>query len=122
MCTVLDDWTKKNFAIKEKRRELVNCKGVVFHNDNVRPHTSLVTCQKSLTLSWKVISHPPHSPDFSPCNGKTSNDANAAKLRSRHLFYYYEWKLYERRIMKLTKICQKEIDESKKLSIFLDKL
>ena len=32
---------KLNAAVKEKRPELVNCKGVIFHHDNATPHTSI---------------------------------------------------------------------------------
>ena len=42
--------TKLNNAIEEKRPELTNRKGVVFHHSNARPHTSLVTRQKLLEL------------------------------------------------------------------------
>ena len=33
-------------AIERKRPELINRRGVVFHHDNARPHTSLITRQK----------------------------------------------------------------------------
>ena len=39
---------KLNAAVKEKRPKLVNCKGVIFHDDNATPHTSLATRQKLL--------------------------------------------------------------------------
>ena len=39
-------------------------KGVIFHQDNVRPHTYLVTRKKLLELSWEVMPHPPYSPDL----------------------------------------------------------
>ena len=38
-------------AVKEKWPELVNRKGVIFHNDNATPHTSSATRQKLLRLS-----------------------------------------------------------------------
>ncbi|XP_011069255.1 PREDICTED: histone-lysine N-methyltransferase SETMAR-like [Acromyrmex echinatior] len=53
-------------AIKEKRPELINRKGVVFHHNNARPHTSLMTCQKLRELDWEVLMHPPYSPDLAP--------------------------------------------------------
>ena len=38
---------KLNGAVKEKRPELVNRKGVIFYHDNATPlHTSLATDQK----------------------------------------------------------------------------
>ncbi|GFU35799.1 histone-lysine N-methyltransferase SETMAR [Trichonephila clavipes] len=53
-------------AIDQKRPELANRKGVVFHQDNARPHTSVVTRQKLWTLGWEVLMHPPYSPDLAP--------------------------------------------------------
>lgn len=55
-------------AIDQKRPELANRKGVVFHQDNARPHTSLMTRQKLRELGWEVLSHPPYSPDIAPSN------------------------------------------------------
>ena len=52
--------------IKEKRPELTTRKGVIFHQDNARPLTSLVTSKKLLDLGWEVMLHPPYSPDLAP--------------------------------------------------------
>jgi len=57
---------KLSDAIAQKRPELINRKGVVFHHDNARPHTSLVTRQKLLQHGWNVLPHPPYSPDLAP--------------------------------------------------------
>ena len=51
-------------AIERKRPELINRRGVVFHHDNARPHTSLMTRQKLRELGWEVLMHPPYSPDI----------------------------------------------------------
>ena len=53
-------------AIKEKRPELANRKGIVFHHDNARPHTSLQTRKKLAELGWDILLHPPYSPDIAP--------------------------------------------------------
>ena len=37
---------KLNTTVKEKRSELVNRKGVIFHHGNAAPHTSLANRQK----------------------------------------------------------------------------
>jgi len=50
-------------AIKRKRPELINRRGVVFHHDNARLHTSLMTRQKLRELGWVVLMHP-YSPDI----------------------------------------------------------
>ncbi|OAD59371.1 Histone-lysine N-methyltransferase SETMAR, partial [Eufriesea mexicana] len=45
---------------------IVNRKGVVFYQDNARPHISLITRQKLLELDWDVLPHPPYSSDLAP--------------------------------------------------------
>ena len=62
----IEQLTKLNNAIEEKRPELTNRKGVVFHHDNARPHTFLITRQKLLELDWDVLPHPSYSPDLAP--------------------------------------------------------
>ncbi|GFX68701.1 mariner Mos1 transposase [Trichonephila clavipes] len=62
----IEQLTKINNAVEEKRPELTNRKGDVFHHDNARTHTSLVTRQKLLELGWDVLPHPPYSPDLAP--------------------------------------------------------
>ena len=64
----IEQLTKLNNAVEEKRPELTNRKGVVFHRNNARPRTSLVTRQKLLELGWDVLPHPPYSPDLAPSN------------------------------------------------------
>ncbi|GFV06525.1 mariner Mos1 transposase [Trichonephila clavipes] len=46
--------------------ESANRRGVVFHQDNARPHTSVVTRQKPWELGWEVLMHPPYSSDLEP--------------------------------------------------------
>ncbi|GFU89071.1 histone-lysine N-methyltransferase SETMAR [Trichonephila clavipes] len=62
-CNQLD---KLNAAIKEKRPPLASRKGIVFHHDNARPHTAMVTQQKLNALGWEVLGHPPYKPDIAP--------------------------------------------------------
>ena len=57
---------KLDNEIKGKRPELATRRGVIIHQDNARPHTSLVTCQKLLELGWEVMPHSPYSPDLAP--------------------------------------------------------
>lgn len=120
-CQQLD---KLNNAIIEKRPELVNRKGVVFHHDNARPHTSLVTRQKLLELGWDVLPHPPYSPDLAPSdyhlfrslqnslNGKTFDSDEAV---NRHLVQFFaskERSFYQRGILKLVERWRKVIDQN----------
>ena len=51
--------------IKNKRRGLLS-RGVVFHQDNARPHTAARTMAKIEELGWEVLVHPPYSPDLAP--------------------------------------------------------
>ncbi|GFV02385.1 mariner Mos1 transposase [Trichonephila clavipes] len=57
---------KLNAAIKEKWPALASRKGILFHHDNARPHTAMVTQQKLNALGWEVLRHPPYSPDIAP--------------------------------------------------------
>ena len=63
-CEQLDK-SKKEIE-KKIRRELVNRRGVVFHPDNARPHTSLKTQQKLRELDWDILPHLPYSLDLAP--------------------------------------------------------
>ena len=62
-CSQLD---QLKAALDEKHPELVNRKHIIFHQDNARPHVSLMTRQKLLQLVWEVLIHPPYSPDVAP--------------------------------------------------------
>lgn len=125
-CHQLD---KLNAAIAEKRPELVNRKGVIFHQDNARPHTSLVTRQKLMELGWELMLHPPYSPDLAPSdyhlfrslqnymNGKTFNDDDAVKSHLVQFFADRDQKFYERGIMMLPERWRKVIDQNGKYII-----
>ena len=60
-CQQLD---RLNAALMQKRPSLINRGRIVFHQDNARPHTSLVTRQQLRELGWEVLLHPPYSPDL----------------------------------------------------------
>ena len=62
-CQQLD---RLNAALMQKRSSLINRGRIVFHQDNSRPHTSLVTRQKLRELGWEVLLHTPYSPDLAP--------------------------------------------------------
>ncbi|GFW89030.1 mariner Mos1 transposase [Trichonephila clavipes] len=52
-------------AIQNKRRRFLS-KGVVFRQDNTRPHTAKVTKTLLRGFGWDVFDHPPYSPDLAP--------------------------------------------------------
>ncbi|GFU32110.1 transposase [Trichonephila clavipes] len=64
--TVTVQLDRLKLAIDQKRSELANKRGVVFHQDNAKPHTSVVTNQNLWELGWEVLMHPPYSPDLAP--------------------------------------------------------
>ena len=90
-CSQLD---QMKATLDENRPELVNRKCIIFHQDNARPHVSLMTTQKLLQLGWEVLIHLPYSPDIAPSdfhlfqslhnslNGKNFNSLEDCK---RHL-------------------------------------
>ncbi|CAK9834554.1 Histone-lysine N-methyltransferase SETMAR [Anthophora retusa] len=111
-------------AIGEKRPELANRKGVVFHHDNARPHTSLVTRQKLRELGWEVLLHPPYSPDIAPSDyylfRSLQNSLTGVKLATReacenHLSQFFanrDKDFYERGLMKLPSKWQQIIEQN----------
>ncbi|KOX78883.1 Histone-lysine N-methyltransferase SETMAR [Melipona quadrifasciata] len=61
-------WVPHLQPVAEKRPELANRGGVVFHHDNARPYVALAVRQKL----WDVLPHPPYSPDLVPLLKKFS--------------------------------------------------
>lgn len=66
---------------------------VFFLHDNARPHIAKVTRLKLLELGWKVIPHPPYSPDLAPTDyalfRSLSNALNEKKFDDQaHLRQY----------------------------------
>lgn len=116
--------TKLDEEIKKKRPELANRKGVIFHHDNARPHTSLVTRQKLLRLGWEVMPHPPYSPDLAPSdyhlfrslqnhlNEKTFDSDEAIKNELIQFFASKNATFFERGIMMLTERWEKVIEQN----------
>ena len=94
-CSQLD---QLKAALDEKRPELVNTKRIIFHQDNARPHVSLMTRQKLLQLGWEVLIHPPYSSDIAPSgfhlfrslqnslNGKNFNSLEDCKMHLKGFF------------------------------------
>ena len=97
-CSQLD---QLKAALYEKRPELVNRRRIIFHQDNARPHVSLMTGQKLLQFGWEVLIHPLYSTDLAPLdfhlfwslqnslNGKNFNSLEDCK---RHLEQFFAQK------------------------------
>jgi len=64
-CSQLD---RLKAAIDEKHSELKSCRvsyrGVVFHQDNAKPH--LFDNTAKITAVWDVLPHLPYLPDIAP--------------------------------------------------------
>ena len=119
-CSQLD---KLKTAIEQKRPEVANRKGVVFHHDNARPHVSLTTQQKLLELGLDVLSHPTYSPDLAPCdyhlfrslqnslNGKKFNSLVDIKNHIDKFFVEKPQKFWEDGIFKLPERWRKVVEQ-----------
>ncbi|GFV37659.1 histone-lysine N-methyltransferase SETMAR [Trichonephila clavipes] len=115
---------KLNDALQQKRSELINRKGVVFHQDNARPHTSLFTRQKLLQLEWDTKPHPPYFPDLAPSDyylfrslqnfldGKTFTSNEEVKNHLDQSFASKDQTFYERGIMLQPKRWLKVLDQN----------
>ncbi|KAF6130886.1 hypothetical protein HJG60_007843 [Phyllostomus discolor] len=118
-CSQLD---QLKAALDEKRPELVNTKRIIFHQDNARPHVSLMTRQKLLQLGWEVLIHPPYSSDIAPSgfhlfrslqnslNGKNFNSLEDCKCHLEKFFAQRDKKFWEDGIMKLPERWQKVVE------------
>ncbi|GFS84600.1 transposase [Trichonephila clavipes] len=85
----------------------------MFHQDNARPHTSVVTRQNLWELGWEVQMHPPYSPDLATSDYNLylalQNFLGDKKLGSREdsenrlldVFAYKGQDFYERGFMKI---------------------
>nr|XP_012135719.1 PREDICTED: histone-lysine N-methyltransferase SETMAR-like [Megachile rotundata] len=124
---------KLNYSLKLKRPELMNRNGVVLPQDNTRPHTSLVTCQKLLQHGWDILPHPPYSSVLAPfdyylfrslknfLNGDAFTSNKEIKIR---FLPTKNKKFYEREIMLLRERWQKKkrtelLPEQRNTSSFL---
>lgn len=59
-CAILD-------RVNEKTKTDLRFRGqIFFQQDNARPHTAKITKEKIKELRWKLIPHPPYSPDLAP--------------------------------------------------------
>ena len=106
--------SKLNEEIKKKHLELANCKSVMFHHDNARPHISLTTQQKLIELNWELIPHPSCSPDLAPSDyhlfrslqnhlrNKTFNSQQAVKNELNQFFASKNQGFFERGNFQLT--------------------
>ena len=88
-------------VLNEKCPKLVNRTCMVFHQDNARPHVSLIISQKLLQLGWEVLIYRPHLPDIVPSefhlfwslqNSLDEKNFNSPKDCKRHLEKFFAQK------------------------------
>ena len=54
-------------AIAKKRPEYATRhEAIIFHDDNARPHVAIPVKNYLENSGWKVLAHPPYSPDLAP--------------------------------------------------------
>jgi len=118
-CSQLDELKT---AIEQKRPEIANRKGVVigtFHQDNARPHVSLITRQKLLELGWDVL---PYSSDLAPSdflfrlqnsfNGKSFNSLVEVKNYLEKFFAEKPERFWKDGIFKLPERWRKVVEQN----------
>ncbi|GFW92786.1 mariner Mos1 transposase [Trichonephila clavipes] len=110
--------------IDQKRPELANRRGAVFHQDNARPQTFVVIRQKLWEFVWEVLMYPPFRPNLAPsdcrlflalqsflCDKKLGSREDC-KNRLLEFFANKDQDFYERSIMKLPLKWQKIIQQN----------
>ena len=120
-CSQLD---QLKAGLDKKCPELAKRKRILFHQDNTRPHVSLMTRQKLLQLGWEVLIHPPYSPDIAPSDfhlfrslqnslsGKNFNSLEDCKRHLEQFFAQKDKKFWEDGIMKLPEKWQKVVEQN----------
>ena len=120
-CSQLD---QLKAALEEKHLELINRKCIIFHQNNTRPHVSLMTRQKLLQLGWEVLIHPPYSPGIAPSDfhlfwslqnsltGKNFNSLEDCKRYLEQFFAQKDKKFCEDGIMKLPEKWRKVVEQN----------
>jgi len=108
-------------VIDEKRSELSNPHGVVFHQDNTRSHVSLITRQKLLQFGCDVLPHPPDIAlsDFhlfrflqNSLIGKNFTSLKDCKKHLEEFFAYKIRKFWENGIFKMPERWRKVVEKN----------
>ena len=125
-CSQLD---QLKAALNENCPELVNRKHIIFHQDNARPHVSLITRQKLLQLGWGVLIHLPCSPDITTSDfhlfwslqislkGKNVNSLEDCKRHLEQFFAQKNKTFWEDRIMKLPEKWLKVVEQNSEYAV-----
>ncbi|GFU29951.1 histone-lysine N-methyltransferase SETMAR [Trichonephila clavipes] len=102
---------------------MANRRGVVFHQDNARPNTSVVTRQDLWDLGWDILIHPSYSPDLAPndyhlflalqnfLSDKKFGSREDCENRLLEFFTVKSQVFYDRGIIKLPLKCSEDYDK-----------
>ena len=71
--TVMADWSVHHFLSKVFQAWCKQCpgtgvQGLLLYHDNASSHTTAVTLDLSAANHVKLVTHPPYSPDLTPCD------------------------------------------------------
>jgi histone-lysine N-methyltransferase SETMAR len=117
MLTKVDGIIKRTWTGARRRR------GILFLQDNARPHTSNLIKNKLKKLDWQVIDHPAYSPDCSPSdyhlflalqnhlNGKLFDDSESLIEEVENFFSSRPAEFYQQGIRKLPQIWQEIVNK-----------
>ena len=118
--------------LKNLRPQLANRKGVMFQQDNARPHVSLTTQTRLHELGWDLLPHPPYSSDIAPSEhhlflslesllqGKSFIDLENVKKYIKNFFSLKPAKFYADGIFRLPDSWTKVINNNR--SYFIEKI
>ena len=70
---VTADWYVNHCLLKvfqawSRRRLRTGVRGLLLHHDNASAHTAAVTLDFLAASDVQLVTHPPYSPDFAPCD------------------------------------------------------
>lgn len=113
---VNDIWKSRSVPSHIKR------KGILFLQDNAKPHIAKLIKNKLKSLNWETINHPPYSPDCSPTDyhlflslqnyldKKKFENSNAIKIDIQNFFNSKSPDFYRAGICKLRERWQRVVD------------
>ncbi|GFX41858.1 hypothetical protein TNCV_389711 [Trichonephila clavipes] len=76
---------KLNDFLKQERPELINRKGIAFHQDSAKHHTSSVIRQKLLQLEWNILSDVTYTPTTS-----ASREAQSSRGTKAYVMLWFK--------------------------------
>ena len=109
-------------VLRQKEPALENRKGVLFLQDNARPHVARVIRDTMQQLGWETLCDPPYSPDLAPTDyhlfhsldnhlcGKSFTNETDLRQALINFFAFKTPEFYRKRIEQLKTRWQKVLD------------